>query len=99
MTGGGTTSLRLILNSVAAFVSGKVMPILVGIAILAFLYNMVYFIAKSGNEQERETFKSYMVNSLIAMFILVSVWGIVGLGTQTLLGTKPFIPQLPTGAS
>ena len=99
MTPTSTTSLRDIMNGFASLVSGKIMPILVGIAILAFLYNLIYFIAKSGSEQERETFRNYMINALIALFILVSVWGIVGLGTRTVFGTKPFIPQLPTSGT
>ena len=96
MNGGSTTTIGAILNGVASFINTKIMPILVGLAILAFLYNLIYFIAKSGSDQERLTFRNYMVNSLIALFILVSIWGIVGLGTRTLFGTKPFIPQLPT---
>lgn len=92
----GTTTLGDILTGVATFISGTIMPILVGIAILYFLYNLIYFIANSGNEQERTQFRKYMVNALIALFILTSLWGIVGLGTRTLFGSKPFIPQLPT---
>ena len=92
----GTTTIRDILNGVAGFVNTKLMPILVALAVLAFLVNMIYFLAKSGSEQDRLTFRNYMINSLIALFILVSIWGIVGLGTRTLFGTKPFIPQLPT---
>lgn len=94
----GTTTLRDILVGIASFVSGTIMPILVALAVLFFLYNLIYFIAKSGNEQERTMFRNYMVNALIALFILVSLWGIVGLGTRTLFGTKPFIPQLPTAS-
>jgi hypothetical protein len=60
--------------------------------------NLVYFIARSGSDKDRLTFRNYMVNSVIALFILISIWGIVGLGTRTLFGTKPFIPQLPTSA-
>jgi uncharacterized membrane protein len=97
MPGGpATTSIREILMGVANFIGGKIMPILVALAILTFLVNIISFIASSGNERKRETFRNYMINSLIAMFILISIWGIVGLGTRTLFGTKPFIPQLPT---
>lgn len=92
----GTTTFREILMGVASFISSKIMPLLVAIAILYFLWNMIHFISNSGNERERETFRNYMVNSLIALFILISMWGIVGLGTRTLFGSKPFIPQLPT---
>ena len=93
---GTTTTFREILNGIASFIGTKVMPLLVAIAVLIFIWNLIHFIANAGNERERETFKNYMVNAVIALFILVSIWGIVGLGTRTLFGTKPFIPQLPT---
>ena len=96
MGGAGTTTVREILLGLASFVSVRIMPILVGLAILAFLYNMISFLYNSDNEKQREQFKKYMVNSVFAMFVLVSIWGIVGLGTKTLWGSKPIIPQLPT---
>lgn len=94
--GTATTSIREILNGIGSFINTKIMPILVGLAILFFIYNVISFIANSGNERQREVFRRYIINSLAAMFILISIWGIIGLGTQTLLGSKPFIPQLPT---
>jgi uncharacterized membrane protein len=94
----GTTTLRDILYGIAGFVNTKIMPILTALAILFFIYNLISFIAKSGNEKERETFRNYMINSIIALFILLSIWGIVGLGTRTLFGSKPFIPQFPTSS-
>ena len=95
---GGTagTSIYEILTGIASFVSDRIMPLMVGIAIIVFLFNMISFIANSGNEKQREQFKNYMINSVIAMFILISIWGIVGIGTKGLFGTKPYIPQLPT---
>lgn len=96
MTTETTMTIRDILNGIGTFVSGTIMPILVGLAILFFLYNLIYFILKSDNEQERATFRNYMINSLFALFILVTMWGIVGLGTRTFFNSKPFIPQLPT---
>lgn len=89
-------SIRDILNGIGTFLSSTIMPILVSLAVLFFIGNLIYFISQSGNEVEREKFKSYMINSLIALFILISIWGIVGIGTRSLFGTKPFIPQLPT---
>ena len=92
-------TFREIMNAIGGFVSGKIMPLLVAVAIIIFLWNLIHFIANAGNERERTTFKNYMINALIALFILVSMWGIVGLGTRTLFGSKPFIPQLPTSDS
>lgn len=94
-----TTTFREILNGIASFVSDRIMPLLVAVAVLIFIWNLIHFIANAGNERERETFKNYMVNAVFALFILLSIWGIVGVGTRTLFGTKPFIPQLPTSSN
>lgn len=48
------------------------------------------------NSKERETFKKYSVNALIAVFAMLAVWGIVGIFTSTFFHSNPVIPQLPT---
>jgi hypothetical protein len=54
MPGGpATTSIREILMGVANFIGGKIMPILVALAILTFLVNIISFIASSGFESGR----------------------------------------------
>ena len=89
-------SIGEILTAIVRFVSETLMPILTGLAFVAFLYNLSYFIYNSDNKNEQVQFKRYMVNSVIALFILLSAWGIVGLGTRAFFNGKPYIPQLPT---
>lgn len=89
-------SFKDIVDSVGKFFGTTVMPILVIIAILAFLYNLIYFMINLNNEKEREVFKKYSVNALIVLTIMLTVWGVVGILTQTFFHTNPFIPQLPT---
>ena len=52
-------------------------PILLGIALVVFVWGLVVFIAQSGNDQAREVGKQRMIWGLVALFIIVSVWGIV----------------------
>ena len=72
------------LNSVS-FVLILLMPILVGLALVVFIWGLVVFIAKSDNEQEREVGKQKMLWGVIGLFVLASVWGLVLL-VQTLTG-------------
>lgn len=60
-------------------------PLLVAIAVLIIVWGLVVFIAKADNEQEREIGKQRMVWGIIALFIIVSVWGFVAL-LQTFTG-------------
>jgi uncharacterized membrane protein len=76
----------------------KLIPILVGLAVLAFFWFLVIFIWKGGEDAgERDKMKGGMLWSIIAIFVMVSVWGIIGLfgslvGVQqggTMHGFKP----------
>jgi len=56
-----------------------VVPVLIALALLFFLWGLVVFIAQSGNEQATTQGKQKMIWGLIALFVLVSVWGIVNI--------------------
>jgi hypothetical protein len=53
------------------------MPILVGIAVLVFFKGLIQFIAKSGDAKTHEAGRSLMIWGVIALFIMVSVFGIL----------------------
>ncbi len=95
-TNGAWGSIKDIVESVGKFISGTVMPIIVALGILYFMWNIVHFIGNMSNEQEREAFKKYSLNGILALFVMLSVWGIVAIGTQTLFGSQPVIPQFKT---
>jgi heme/copper-type cytochrome/quinol oxidase subunit 4 len=93
--GGGVINTFVV--SATDYINKNVIPILVAIAVLVFFYNLIFFIFNSDNEKEREQFKKYSINSILALFILLSAWGIVGIFTHTFFnGKNPVIPQLPT---
>ena len=75
------------------------MPLLVSLGVIYFIVNMIYYIYNMNNEAKRTEFRKYTINSIIALFVILSVWGIVGLGTSTLFQKSPAVPQLPTNAN
>lgn len=52
--------------------------LLSAVALLVFIWGLVKFIAKAGNEQAREEGKKVMVWGIVAIFVLFSIWGIIG---------------------
>jgi hypothetical protein len=54
-------------------------PVVIGLAFLFFLWGLANFILNSGNEEKRTEGKRLMTWGVIALFIMVSVWGIVWL--------------------
>ena len=78
----------------------NVLPLLVTLlsafAVVYFVWGVVLFIAQTSNEQAREDGKQRMIWGLVALFVLVSVWGLVVL-LQTIIGadgaSTPYAPQ------
>ena len=53
------------------------LPIVVGLALLAFFWGLVKFIFAQGNEEAKVEAKKIMLWGLVAMFVMVAVWGLV----------------------
>ncbi|MFA6397808.1 MAG: hypothetical protein WDK96_03110 [Candidatus Paceibacterota bacterium] len=69
-------------------------PLMFSLALLIFIYGVVWYIWKGKDSKEQEEGKKFMLWGIIALFVMVSVWGIVSILTNTFgLGTV-FIPQL-----
>lgn len=70
-------------------IADRLIPILVAFAILAFFWFLVRFIWKGAEDPgEREKMKGGMGWSIVAIFVMVSVWGIIGF-----IGSITGIPQ------
>lgn len=75
---------------------GMLLPVVAGLALLAFFWGLAKFIARvGGDEKAVSEGKSLMVWGLIALFVLISIWGILGFLSDQLGFAKVF-PQLPT---
>ena len=100
-TGSGTaptgwSTTKDIIDAVGKFINTSLMPVVVTLAILYFLWNIMQYLSKLDNEKEREAFKKYSVNAILALFVMLSVWGIIAIGTSALFGRQPAIPQFRT---
>ena len=77
---------------------GLALPIVVAIALLAFFWGLVKFIFAQGNEEAKADAKKIMLWGIIALFVMVSVWGLVlfignALGVQQ--GDTIIVPGVP----
>jgi len=98
---GGTNwgSIADIVAKIGDFINTTVMPIIVSLGVIYFIWNLVHFVSKMDNEAERTKFRKYTINGIIGLFIMLSVWGILAIGTTTLFNSQPIIPQLPTSGN
>ncbi len=69
-------------------------PIILALAILYFFWKVATYIFNSDDDQKRSAAIKGMVTGLIAIFVMVSVWGIIALLQQTFKvgGAAPIIP-------
>jgi hypothetical protein len=76
------TQLFALLNIVQK-VLGYLMPILIILGVLYVSYGVVSFVTKS-NEEERGKAKMVILYGIIGLFVIVSIWGLVGFLQSTL---------------
>ncbi len=60
------------------------------VALLVFFWGLVEFIYKAGSDEGRETGKRNMLWGIVGMFIMITVYGIIGLILGTLGIPSPF---------
>lgn len=68
-------------NSIAAQVQdllNLLIPILITLAVIYFFWGLANYILKSGTE-EKENGREIMIWGIVALFVMVSIWGLVGL--------------------
>lgn len=70
-----------------------VIPLLFTLATAAFIWGIIQYFLNPENEEKRKNGKSYMIWGLITLFVMVSMWGIVNVFSNT-FKIKTFIPQL-----
>lgn len=68
------------LQSILGFINGTVIPFILGIAFLFFVYGMFkFFIAGGANEEEKEKGKSLLIYSILGFVLIIVFWGIISL--------------------
>jgi hypothetical protein len=80
-------------------IMNKVVPILIGLAIIVFLWGVLRFVFNAGDEEKRKDGKWMMVYGIIGIVVMVSVWGLVAFVQNTFgvgnVNNPQNIPQLP----
>ena len=86
-----------VINNV--FINGLIrplVPLLIGLAVVVFVYGVLLLMLSEGGEK-KEDGKKYMFWGIIGIFVMVSVWGLVSVLRSTFgLETTPISIKLPT---
>ncbi len=86
-------SIGNIFNWASCTLIKSVIPLLFTLATAGFIWGIIRYFLNPDNEEERKKGKSYMLWGLIALFVMISVWGLVNVFSET-FQIKTLIPQL-----
>ena len=70
-----------------------VIPLIIGLAVVYFLWGVLKYVTAGGDEESKGAGRDMMIYGIIALFVMVSVWGLVGV----LKGTFNLSEGTPTG--
>jgi hypothetical protein len=66
--------------------ANTLVPLLIGLAMLAFFVGLIRYVYDSGSSDAHKNGRQLIAWGLIALFVLVCVWGIVNFISLALLG-------------
>jgi len=66
------------IEKAALTVLNSVVPLFVAVAVVFFLWNVFKYINSGDNAETRGQARSMMIYGVIAIFVMVSIWGLVG---------------------
>lgn len=77
----------------------RIIPVIIGAAVLVFLWGVLRYVIAKEDPEERAKGRYFMVWGIVALFVMVSVWGLVRI-LQNTLGVSsntgaPGFPQVP----
>lgn len=81
---------------------GALIPLVISIALLVFLIGIVQYVTAGGDEEKRTAARGMIIFGIIALFVMVSVWGFVNILARTFFGSgqsaaaPAFVPQPAT---
>lgn len=65
------------------FINKLLVPLAFAVAIVIFVYGVVKYMANGADEEARKKGRDFIVWSIIALFVMVSIWGFVNLLSAT----------------
>jgi len=71
-----------------------VIPLIFALAVAMFVWGVVQFVINSSEEAKKEKGKQFMVWGIIALTVMVCVWGLVAILGNTFGVNTGFIPQV-----
>lgn len=97
LVGAQTISGLLGLLATANDLINRLIPFIIALTVLVFLYGIFKFVISGGDGEARKEAQGYIIWGIVALFVMVSVWGLVNILVRSvnLDNTAPNAPGLP----
>jgi len=91
------TKIGDILDTIYDLLSA-IIPILTVLALIYFIWGVAKYIMSQGDEEQQKSARGMMIWGIIALFVIVSVWGLVAILQDTVgidRAAGPIVPMVP----
>jgi len=86
-----------LLNNILVFSNNVIIPFIIGIGFLVFVFGMFqFFIAGGANDEKKEQGKSLMIYATLGFVLIIVFWGIINLLTSSTGLDDDTLENLPT---
>lgn len=89
-----TSSLKNLINWIINLLVDSLVPLIVTGIIFVFIYNVAQYVYKGDDPRERQNAIKYMWWSIVGLFLIFSLWGIMAL-LRSEFGISSPIPLFP----
>ena len=93
--------LQHILKYITCIITDSIIPLIFALALTMFVWGVAQFVINPSEEAKREKGRQFMLLGVIALAVMVSVWGLVKIVGSTfgLELVRPVIPVVRPGAN
>lgn len=86
-------SVENILDFLTCTIVNSVVPLLFALAAVGFIWGVIQMVINPDDAEKRKKGKQYMIWGIVALFVMVAMWGLVSVLTNT-FDIQFLIPQL-----
>ncbi len=91
---GGATFESLV-TGIQTSIFSPLIPVLFGLALIVFFWGLIQYLRSGLGDKQVEEAKSLMLWGVIIIFVMVSVWGLVKILTDTFFSGAPTVAPTP----
>ena len=89
--GGGIVGVLCTIGDILSYI----IPLLITLGLIYFLWGVAKYVASGDDEAGRDAGRQMIVNGIIALFVMISIWGLVGVLVDTFSVSETAVPLVP----